>query len=660
MIDEFQDTSAKEWENFVPLLRNAMSQTDDNSVLIVGDIKQSIYRWRGGDWRILGGGVEQALGKDNTTVEYMEDNYRSLKQVVEFNNAAIEHIVKADNESLNNELQSAAESKKLSYEVKQELTDTLSMAYLKHSQKVKKRSQHEGYVKVELFNGEEVPPIVECIESAIERGYSYKDILILCREKKDSERAANILLEYKRQNNSFNIMTQDSLIVGKSSINQFVVAVMRLSQNIKDSISQAIMNNYLGREYSAPLSEEELSFLARISQYTPEEAFEHIVSFFSLHSAKQEIAYLQALHEQIISFSASKSGDIQLFLKMWDDKGCEKSLSVEESDNTIELMTIHKAKGLEKKIVIIPYCKWGLNPRSNNFVWATPDASADDIARIGRFPINYKSDMENSIFSDDYFREKVYSHVDGINLLYVALTRAKEELYVFIPDNVQKNNVGKLLWNAVKDKAVKDESTNREVAEYGTKTVCTEGSSEDKAKTSTNILFESYPTTLTKMRLSLPKQRYYEEVSNSLTARNKGILMHSILSEATTLDDIKERIDKAYKSGKLDSAVAEELQQAFEREFQKEQVREWFGDWDTIRNENDIIGSHTTGTRRPDRVMIRGDRAVVVDYKFGTEHSTAHQNQVKDYIKLLQQMGYTRIEGYVWYISMGEIVKVDF
>lgn len=658
MIDEFQDTSAKEWENFVPLLRNAMSQTDDNSVLIVGDVKQSIYRWRGGDWRILHSGVVESLGKENTVVEYMEDNYRSLKQIVEFNNATIEHIVGADNKILNEELQSAAESKKLSPKVKQELTDTLSAAYLKHKQQVKKESQHEGYVRVERFDSEAEPPIVECIESVIARGYSYKDILILCREKKDSERAANILLEYKRHNNSFNIMTQDSLIVGKSSISQFVIAVMRLSQNTKDSISRAIMNSYLGREYAALLSDEHSSFLSKISQLTPEEAFEHIVSFFSLNNAGQEVAYLQALHEQIISFSASKGGDIQLFLKMWDDKGNEKSLSVEEGNNTIELMTIHKAKGLEKKVVIIPYCKWGLNPRSNNFVWATPDAEADDIARIGRFPINYKNDMENSIFSDDYFREKVYSHVDGINLLYVALTRAKEELYAFIPSNVQKNNVGKLLWDAVANDVVKDEQTNREVAEYGRKIICAEDVNKEVGNT-TNILFNSYPTTLTEMRLSLPQQRYFEEQSNSYAARNKGILMHSILSEAVTLEDIKERIDKAYKAGKLDLATAKELEQSIEREFQKEQVREWFGEWDIVRNENDIIGSHSTGTRRPDRVMIRGERAVVVDYKFGTEHSAAHKKQTMEYIELLRQMGYTTIEGYVWYVAMGDIVKVE-
>ena len=658
MIDEFQDTSAKEWENFVPLLQNAMSQSEDNSVLIVGDVKQSIYRWRGGDWRILNNGVTNSLGSENTEVEIMSNNYRSLKQVVEFNNMAIGRIIDEDNASLNQELHNAVEEHKLSKETSKELHDTLSSAYNGHAQTPKKRSEQEGYVRIEKFDKDTEPPLVECIESAIERGYSYKDIMILCRDKNDGARAANILLEYKRRNNTFNIMTQDSLIVGNSPITQFVIAVMRLSQNLKDSISRAIMNHYLGKEYSSTLEEKEATFLSQVSQLTPEEAFEHIVSHYSLHPKTEDIAYLQALHEQIITFNSSKIADIQLFLKMWDEKGANKSLSVEKSDNTIELITIHKAKGLEKKIVIIPYCSWGLNPRTRNFVWATPDGTADDLARVGRFPINYKNDMENTFFSEEYFREKVYAHVDNINLLYVALTRAKEELYAFIPSNATENSVGKLLWNSVTDNINTCESSQRQVAEYGTKVIHTKKANEQEEHVS-NILIDSYPTTIAKMRLSLPQQRYFEEQTTH-SARSMGILMHSILCEATDAADVGWRIKQACNAGKISVEQSKELQSIMQREFKREQVRSWFEEWDEVRNENDIIGNHIVGTRRPDRVMIKGNKAVVVDYKFGSEKSKLHHKQVANYMNLLHQMGYTSIEGYIWYLSMGEIVKVEF
>ena len=658
MIDEFQDTSGKEWENFVPLLQNALSQSEDNSILIVGDVKQSIYRWRGGDWRILNQGVEQALGTENTEVEIMSDNFRSLKQVVEFNNMAVGRVVEEDNNALNGELRNAYEEQKLSKATLSQFTDTLKTAYLGHNQTPKRNNEQEGYVMVEKFNKDEELPLVECIESAIQRGYAYKDIMVLCRDKKDGEKAANILLKYKQRNNAFNIMTQDSLIVGKSDINQFIIATLRLSQNSKDSISRAIVNNYVGRPYSAQLEEDDLAFLSHISQLTPEEAFEHIVTHYKLNEQNDEIAYLQALHEQIIAFNSTKVADIQLFLKMWDEKGADKSLSVEKSDNTIELTTIHKSKGLEKKIVIIPYCSWGLNPRPRNFVWATPEPNGDALAQVGRFPVNYKNDMENTLFSEDYFREKVYSHVDGINLLYVALTRAQEELYAFIPSNAYENTAGHLLWNAVADRVETDPETNRQIAQYGSP-INNNEKLESKPTNVSNVLINSYPTTLRKMELSLPQQRYYEEECAGLSPRNMGIMMHSILSEASDLTQIQERINEAYKSGKIDQAQASEMQQTINREFKRPEVKEWFGEWDMVRNENDIIGSHTTGTQRPDRVMIKGNRAVVVDYKFGLKAHPSHRRQVGGYMQLLAKMGYRNIEGYVWYLSTGEIVRVE-
>ena len=138
-----------------------------------------------------------------------------------------------------------------------------------------------------------------------------------------------------------------------------------------------------------------------------------------------------------------------------------------------------------------------------------------------------------------------------------------------------------------------------------------------------------------------------------------GILMHSVLSEATTIEDINKSIDRLQKDGRIATSQAKELHAAIEREFSREQVREWFGEWDDVRCESDILCSHEAGTRRPDRVMIRGGRAVVVDYKFGEEHSSGHKRQMQHYIELLSKMGYKQVEGYLWYLMTGEIVKID-
>ena len=663
MIDEFQDTSLKEWSNFVPLLRNALSQAEDTSVLIVGDVKQSIYRWRGGDWRILQRGVSEELGAEHTQTVFMQENYRSLRHIVEFNNRVfdsdgerLDSVVKIDNLTLNTQLRSALDADNLSGDTYAELSDTLRRAYHAHKQDVRRRASKEGYVRVERFDKDTEPPIVAYIESAIARGYDYKDIMILCRTKSESARAAKILLDYKHRNNTFNIMTQDTLIVGNSSISGFVISTLRLSQDMSDAISLAIHNDYRGLPYDEPLTEDEQQWFASISQLSPEQAFEHIVEHYDLSSHRDEIAYLQAIHEQIVTFCSSKVADINLFLTSWDEVGKDASLSVEKSDSTIELLTIHKAKGLEKKVVIIPYCGWSLDPMTNSHIWATPDNDEDTLASLGRFPVNYTEEMTSAIFADDYYREKVYSHVDAINLLYVALTRAAEELYVCIPHGprMRKQNVGYLLWEAIGG----DRRDNTDIVEYGE--LAPPAYAKEEASTTRNILLGHYPTSTGAMNLRLGEQRYFEEGGERhLSARNIGIVMHSILSQATTREDVLQGIERLLKKGRISPTQAAELSATIAREFERDEVKEWFGEWDDVRTENDILRTGEGLTLRPDRVMIRGERAVVVDYKFGEEHSKQYSKQVERYMALLQEMGYTRTEGYLWYLSAGKIVKIE-
>ena len=390
---------------------------------------------------------------------------------------------------------------------------------------------------------------------------------------------------------------------------------------------------------------------------TPEAAFEKIVSEYGLDTRTEDTAYLQAVHEQVVSFCASKVADIQLFLKMWDERGANRALSAEKGENTIELTTIHKAKGLEKKVVIMPYCKWALDPASSsdqrvNIVWA--EARDGEMADVGRFPVKYASAMTASSFSDEYYREKVYSHVDAINMLYVGLTRAKEALYVFVPVS-KRSNIGTLLWN------VAAEDPEADFVEYGTAS----GPEPDKGDNDgavRNVIVRGYPTSDVVLPLRLPAQRYFEDGDDGdrvLTPRSVGILMHSALVDAASAEDAERAIERMRYSGLLGEEQAQELAEALRREFRRPKVAEWFSnEWDEVRNECDIISGAAVGTRRPDRVMIRGDRAVVVDYKFGSDRSGRHVRQVAEYMRLMAEMGYKRVEGYVWYISLGEIVDV--
>ncbi|MFR9532315.1 MAG: UvrD-helicase domain-containing protein, partial [Rikenellaceae bacterium] len=444
MIDEFQDTSLKEWHNFLPLLQNAMSQSDKSSVLIVGDVKQSIYRWRGGDWRILHSRAKEEMGHTNTEVINLKENYRSLPNIVNFNNALIEAVVEADNAVLNAKIAEASDQT-LTPQTKAELHNMLKDAYCEHAQIPRKSGQSSGYIEVTVHPDE--PQIIERIKEVLDLGFRPCEILILVRSNSEGVRIAGKLLEFKRENSDphyrFDVMTQEALVVGLSPVSQFVVAALMLSIDTEDSIQRAIYNRFLGdRAFNTPLSEQEADKLRSIRLLSSQEAFEQIVIEYRLDTEPKNIAYLQAMHEAICSFCSSKSGDIAQFLKWWEEHGASRSISVEQSEMTIEITTIHKAKGLEKAVVMIPYCTWALDPKSSgggrkdgkkplssNAVWAEASQGLDE---LGAFPVKYKKAMGESLFSAQYYREFVYSHIDNINMLYVALTRASQSLHIFI------------------------------------------------------------------------------------------------------------------------------------------------------------------------------------------------------------------------------------
>ena len=675
MIDEFQDTSVKEWENFLPLLKNAMAQTDEQetSVLLVGDIKQSIYRWRGGDWRILHDQARQALGPRETQVDVLRENWRSLPQVVEFNNRIIERIVEADNRSLNEALDAAVQAGGIPRAEAEPLHDTLTDAYREHAQIPRRRTSNPGYVAVETFD--ERPPVVERICELLDRGFRPCDILILVRSARDGAKVAAELLDFKQRNTDprhrFDVMTQEALIIGNAPVSSFIIASLRLALNPDDALPRALFNQGLGHPFDRPLSESERLFFRSIRLLSPEEAFERIVMEFDLQGDRRQTAYLQAIHEQIIAFCSSKIADIELFLRWWDETGCNRSLCVDESLTTVEITTIHKAKGLEKPAVVIPYCSWQLDPRPSgtiqNIVWA--EAAGGDVGEIGRFPVRYRRAMADSEFSPEYYRELVYTHVDNINLLYVALTRAADSLHVFIPRRNDRT-VGALLLQSIRvegDRALLDGIEGRYTAdETGERFAFGEftGPAPDKKEETEkplHIILEEYPTDKADLRLRLPSQRYFEEGDTELSPRNFGILMHRAFEQADNEEQIHKAVTQMQADGILSKSDAATLRAQINRALAHPEVREWFGGkWRRVRNEYEIIRPGKSSTRRPDRVMIGDDgRVVVVDYKFGELDPESHRSQIREYMRLLRKMGYAKTEGFLWYVRLGKIEKVD-
>lgn len=677
MIDEFQDTSVREWENMLPLLQNAMSASDRCSVLIVGDVKQSIYRWRGGDWRLLQDVAKSDLGPNNVELVPLKSNYRSLEKVIDFNNKMISSVVKIDNEYLNTMLDNALDNNDIGKSLHSSLYDIMKAAYANHEQSVGRKCRDEGYAEVTLYDSTLIDsPFIEVIEDAISRGYRYRDILILVRGANDSRKVADLLFEYKerrftsRGEVGFNVHTADALTVENCDVADFIIAIFRLTVNINDAIQRGIYNRFLNNRYDHTFTDQEQAFIKRIAHLSPMEAFEQIVMEYNLSERKDRIAYLQALHEGIYSFSTSRVADIQRYLNWWDERGKNDTLSVDMTEDTIEISTVHKAKGLERDVVIIPYCKWDTAPKASlqPVIWSK--ASGDEVSTIGEFPVTYGSAMQNSLFTADYYNELVMSHVDGVNLLYVAMTRASKELYMLVPTRLNTkskssdaiNNIVPLLIRAVREVVDDSESYNGEdgvervVYRYGSKPL--EGSAINSSGNG-NIILNSYTTNTPEIKVRYPNHRFTDEgIGFGGDLRRMGQHLHKIFEQASTIDEINLKVEQMAAQSLIAEDEAVRLKASIDRAMKDNTVREWFtNDWDDVKNESEIIVGNNM--RRPDRVMIKQSRAVVVDFKFGENISQNHCKQVAEYMRLLGDMElYNVIEGYVWYISLGKVVRV--
>ncbi len=672
MIDEFQDTSVREWQNMLPLLQNAMSQSEACSVFIVGDVKQSIYRWRGGDWRLLQDVAIGDFGHDNVRVERLEHNFRSLEKVVDFNRNLIDSVVATDNQYINNIIDNALNSKHINKSLHASLHDIVSTAYDKHKQVLGKEYDDEGYAEITFFDTTlDDSPFIEVIEDAINRGYRYRDILILVRGKNDGRKVAERLFAYKEQSKrGFNVLTSDSLTIENSEITQFIISLFRLAVDPTNDIERGVYNRFLNNSLEHKFDDRECEFLSRIAHLSPMEAFEAVVVEYRLYERTEQIAYMQAMHEGIVSFSTSRISDLQHYLDWWEEKGKNDTLSVEMTDDTIEISTIHKAKGLERDVVIIPYCKWDTAPRVvlQSVVWSK--ATTGDAADIGEFPVVYGKDMQNSAFTPDYYTELVMSHVDAVNLLYVAVTRASKELYMIVPTKLNTkskstdtiNDIVPLLSVAANsyfpdaEMCSDVDGVRRKIHRHGTKLHIKEREAQRGAD---SVVLNDYTSHLPEVKVHYRSRRFADEgISFSNDSLRLGIRLHRVFEGAQVFDDLMRNITRMENDALISPAEARDIRENVAKFMTNDVVCEWFSDgWDDVKCEAEIVASGEV--RRPDRVMISGRRAVVVDYKFGDKRSARYLEQVKEYMDLLHKMNlYDEIEGYVWYVNLGEINKV--
>lgn len=681
MIDEFQDTSRMQWDNFKILLLEGLSQGADS--LIVGDVKQSIYRWRNGDWGILNAlGTKDASFPFPVRVETLKTNRRSETNVIRFNNNLFTAAVEYLNMLHLKELQEDCHPLQRAYaDVAQESPRTEAKGYIKAT--FLEPDEEHDYTELTILSlGEEVQRLLEA-------GVKLNDITILVRKNKNIPPIA----DYFDKTLHLSVVSDEAFRLDASQAICMLIDALRYLSNPEDKVACAsLMMNYesgikkqggdwdslLTAKPEEALPEAFVTGMETLRLMPLYELLEELFSLFEMKRIEEQDAYLFSFFDAVTEYLQNNSSDLDAFIRYWNETLCNKTIPSGEMDG-IRILSIHKSKGLEFHTVLIPFCDWKLENETNNqLIWCSPTEAP--FSTLDIVPVNYSSTMAESVYRQNYLDERLQLWVDNLNLLYVAFTRAGKNL-IFWCKKGQKGTMSELLANALPQVAAREGDENWDEEEpYESGELCpskyteTDGHLPEVRKVSANRLAQKpdkLPVHMESMRHDIEFrqsnrsadfiQGVNEEESDNRFI-NRGRLLHTLFSAIETEEDIDNAIDQLVFEGIIGKPETEEsIRELTHHAFSLPQVQDWYsGNWHLF-NECDIIWQERgeLHTRRPDRVMMRGNEIVVIDFKFGKQNKK-YNKQVQGYMQLLTRMGYLKenIKGYLWYVEEDLIEKV--
>ncbi|OEK01204.1 hypothetical protein BFP97_06625 [Roseivirga sp. 4D4] len=653
MIDEFQDTSNFQWSNLQPLVINALSE--DNNVLIVGDVKQSIYRFRGGNMNLLLSELKRDLGAFYTrdSEQNLADNYRSLGQVVNFNNQLFEELPKAigQHESITD-------------------TELFERAYAHHHQEAK--GEDGGFVRVRFYEKDEMPwkaaslsDLIGIIQTNQSQGFELSDFLILVNANGEIPDIANALLA---ENIPF--INGESLRITQSDLVVFVLEVFRYLQSDYDEIlSLNLIRLYhqlsgqdaqqvLLRSRDDRMSLEEAAFPKKFldqKHHLRQQSLFDLVSEVLLTFGFTDHAdiYIQQFQDVVLEQTQKGINSINTFMEWWDNEGYDTTVSANEKTNAVRIMSIHKSKGLEAPIVLIPFAHWSILPPVRHQFW-THDLPIDyqDLQFV---PLDYsKRSLSNSHFAEAFYQESKEFVLDVLNKTYVAFTRAREKLYIGAPNgelkvrNAVPSNIQSLLWQILPGlESQENQETTHVDYSFGI-SGAKSGANEDKGDA---IGMRVYPNSsyLQKLTIRNDSERFFmlqeTEDAQNITIGNQ---VHEVLSAISIVEDLEPVLKQMKQAGELDEQAAANVSSRIKKLFSDPLIAPWFSDGFEVLNEREIW--YDSRIHKPDRILTQGKKAIVIDYKKEKE-GESHHDQVRRYMKAMKALGFEEVEGHLIYVE---------
>lgn len=690
MIDEFQDTSTVQWQNFKVLLEECMSHGEQQGNLIVGDVKQSIYRWRSGDWRMLNN-IEREFPYLNSMLNVcsLDTNYRSSRRVITFNNAFFKRASEleyADQKSSTPDTSSPEQLKK---------------AYSDVAQKVPSFRDNHGYVSINLLPNEDyrqqaLQKTAEAVSLLLDSGANYSDIAILVRSNDIiqliAEFFANELPDVK-------IVSDEAFRLDSSvSVNIIVNAMLWLTH--PDNI---LAKAYIAKAYQTYVlekSEQETNKLLATAEGIDSalpcalidkrndlltmpifELAEQIYTLFNIGNIKGEDAYLYAFYDALTDFIANNTADIDSFVEEWNDSIAEKTIQASAIDG-IRIITIHQSKGLEFEHVVIPFCDWTLE--KGNTIWCTPQV--EPYNELPLIPVDFSaSQMKGTIYEFDYNEEHLQNCVDNLNLLYVAFTRAASSLFV-IAQRGTPSSRSYIVEQAITDIKLEGSSLDGDPSDKKAELLFSYGELEiveTKAKKKSDNIFTPEVENMNVDMATFSNKVEFKQSNKSrdfvadddentddddrkqLSYIKTGKILHYLFSTINTTDDIDTSLAQLEMDGLIEESGTniKRLRDMLHKRFSNRQVADWFSSRWTLFNECTILdydaATDTVREHRPDRVMKdeKTGEVVIVDFKFGSPRPE-YVEQVNRYKALTQNMGYPNVKGYLWFVYSNRIEEV--
>lgn len=679
MIDEFQDTSILQWQNFKPLILNSLSE--GCSCLVVGDVKQSIYRWRSSDWRLLSD-IGNQVNPYKSQLQVLATNWRSCANIINFNNMIFDNTA-ATIFAKKIELLAAPLGKEEAARLSNQITDI----YKDCSQHVpSSKDPDSGFVSLNfIVDDKEVDTneiaLTKMLESIVmlrdEHRYELKDICVLVRGVIEGRKVVETLID-----NNIPVISSDSLVVCNSPAVRLIMSyILYINDSSNDTALAHIVFMHSMPSGTQLDNDDEMYFSNVFTSYWLEnrqdiadelsamkglaftEMIEAIVAHIPQWIVDNQIVFVDAFMDAARNFASTQSVNLNDFIEWIDVNGASLVVSVPESQNAVQVMTVHKSKGLEKKAVLIPYLNWQID-KSKGYLWTEMSTSPFNV--IANLPMSYSKQLAYTHANKRYIEEVSMRHIDALNLLYVALTRAENVLMMWGVVKEDYNGYDDILCmsdlmyfaiKSIREKPTSDfeqkiaDSFNSELNQLQIGEIPKAGKSEMTKET---IVLETKKSNPFGSKLSI---NFESDAFSHINAENKsaveGNLMHGIMEHIITQSDVEAAVRQAQQAGLINDIEAAYLSAAIKDKISTDDILPWFNGSLKVLVEQPILTR--TEISRPDRIMIAPDNSViVVDYKFGEAHTPKHIAQVHRYVDLLKKMGYQSVSGYIWYFNTND------